>query len=146
MSVSNQPQPIYSPPPVPEKIRKVFEQYPGVQKNALLALRKLILETAEETPGVGVVEETLKWGQPSYLTSQTKSGTTIRIDILKHSETHIGLFVHCQTDLISRFQRMFGDAITTDGKRVIILDGRELLPLGILKPCIAMAFRYHLDK
>ena len=61
----------------------VFAAYPKPLKAKLLALRRLILDTAKKTEGVGALEETLKWGQPSYLTTLTKSGSTIRIDRVK---------------------------------------------------------------
>jgi hypothetical protein len=44
-----------------------------------MQLRMHILDAASETEGVGELEETLKWGQPSYLTKKPKSGRTIRI-------------------------------------------------------------------
>jgi hypothetical protein len=62
----------------------VFAAYPKPLKAKLLALRRLILDTAATTTGVGALEETLKWGQPSYLTAATKSGSTIRIDRLTY--------------------------------------------------------------
>src|SRR5580698_10679593 len=58
----------------------VFKAYPQPAKAKLLALRRLILATAKVTPGVGRIEEALKWGQLSYLTTETKSGSTVRID------------------------------------------------------------------
>jgi hypothetical protein len=58
----------------------VFKAYPAPIRSKLLALRRLIFDTAKATRGVGALEETLKWGQPSYLTTETKSGSTIRID------------------------------------------------------------------
>ena len=61
----------------------VFGAYPGQVRAKLLALRKLIFDTAKATSGVGALEETLKWGQPSYLTTESKSGSTIRIDQVK---------------------------------------------------------------
>ena len=54
----------------------VLSGYPAALRDALLELRALILEVALETEAVGRLEETLKWGQPSYLTPATKSGTT----------------------------------------------------------------------
>jgi len=48
-----------------------------------MSLRRLIFETAAELEDVGLLEETLKSGQPSYLASPTKSGTTIRVDQIK---------------------------------------------------------------
>ncbi|MGI9414318.1 MAG: hypothetical protein ACR2PM_11650 [Hyphomicrobiales bacterium] len=50
-------------------VRAVFDSYPKQTRDRLLALRGLILDTAARTEGVGALEETLKWGQPSYLTS-----------------------------------------------------------------------------
>src|ERR1700730_3655825 len=56
-----------------------FGAYPKALRTRLLALRRLIFETAATTEGVGEREETLKWGQPSYLTPDTGSGSTIRL-------------------------------------------------------------------
>ena len=66
------------PTPNPS-VADVFERYPAAVRPKLLALRKLIFETAEATEGVGPVTETLKWGEPAYLTEASKSGTTVRI-------------------------------------------------------------------
>lgn len=64
-------------PAVAEK----FDQYPDHIREKILLLRKLILETASSMENVAV-EETLKWGEPSYV---TKTGSTIRIDWKKKS-------------------------------------------------------------
>jgi hypothetical protein len=34
----------------------------------MLALRASVLKTAVQTPGVGDIEESLKWGEPAYVT------------------------------------------------------------------------------
>ncbi len=67
-------------------VEAVFSTYPKPIKAKLLALRRLIFDTAKTTSGVGALEETLKWGQPSYLTTETKSGSTIRIDRVKPAD------------------------------------------------------------
>jgi hypothetical protein len=64
-------------------VTTVFDAYPKPLKSRLLALRRLILDTARTTEGVGKIEEALKWGQVSYLTRETKSGSTVRIDQVK---------------------------------------------------------------
>ena len=46
-----------------------FQSYPLSMRTKLMALRELILETAADTAEVGEIEETLKWGEPAYLTS-----------------------------------------------------------------------------
>src|SRR5437667_8922125 len=78
----------------------VFDGYPKPVKAKLLALRRLIFETAKSTKGVGTLEEGLKWGQPSYLTPESKSGSTIRIDQVKSSAGQYAVYFHCQTDLV----------------------------------------------
>jgi hypothetical protein len=61
-------------------VARVFAAYPPEVRWKLGALRELIFATAAATEGVGTLEETLRWGEPAYVTSQTKSGSTIRID------------------------------------------------------------------
>ncbi|MEH2493651.1 hypothetical protein V1294_000130 [Bradyrhizobium sp. AZCC 1678] len=51
----------------------IFSAYPNPVKSKLLALRRLIFDTADTTEGVGALEETLKWGQPSYLTTESRA-------------------------------------------------------------------------
>jgi hypothetical protein len=127
-------------------VAAVFDAYPPELKARLFRLRDLIFETAAETDGVGAIEETLKWGQPSYLTPETKSGTTIRIDKLKSDDGRTALFFHCQTHLVDTFREIFRDDLEFEGNRAIILDAAEELPEAPLRHCIAMALTYHLNK
>ena len=128
-------------------VAAVFAAYPPRTKAKLLALRRLILETAAATPGVGALEETLKWGQPSYLTTESRSGSTIRIDrvkpAVKDDGEHYALYVHCQTTLVSTFRQLYRDVLTFGGNRSILLDADQPLPKAELKHCIALALTYH---
>jgi hypothetical protein len=54
--------------------------YPSGIRKQLLVLRELIFAAAQASKGVGELEETLKWGEPAYVTAQSKSGSTVRID------------------------------------------------------------------
>jgi len=127
-------------------VAAVFEAYPPRVKARLLRLRDLILETAAETDGVGALEETLKWGQPSYLTPESKSGTTIRIDKLKSGDGGTALFFHCQTHLVDTFREIYRDELAFEGNRAIALDAGDDLPEDALRHCIAMALTYHQNK
>ncbi len=124
----------------------VFDAYPKVMKDKLLLLRHLIFKVAAETQGVGDVEETLKWGSPSYLTTATKSGTTLRIDQRNRQEGKYAIRVHCQTNLIDQFQEIHGDKFTYDGNRGIILDERDEVPTREISDFIFLALTYHLRK
>ena len=55
----------------------VFATYPADAREKLTTLRALILDVAAQTEDVGTVEDSLKWGEPAYLTTASKSGSTI---------------------------------------------------------------------
>ena len=126
------------------EVAAVFDAYPEPIRSRLLCLRELILEVAAAMPGVGEIEETLKWGQPSYLTPTTRSGSTIRIDEVNLRQ--YGLYVHCQTTLAATFQQLYPDELTVDGNRCLLFDADADLPVEALKHCIALALTYHLAK
>jgi hypothetical protein len=123
----------------------VFETYPMPVKAKLLALRRLIFDTAKTTKGVGALEEALKWGQPSYLTPESKSGSTIRIDQVKASPGQYAVYFHCQTDLVETFRELY-PKLSFSGNRAILLDAAEKLPEAELRHCVALALTYHLRK
>ena len=102
----------------------------------------MIFETAAATDGVGPLLETLKWGQPSYLTAQSKSGTTVRIDQIKRRPGHYGMFVHCQTSLLTTYRDLYGDVLSFDGNRGVICQADQDPPTAALRHCIALALTY----
>lgn len=139
---TNGPQPAFANPAV----GTVFSAYPKLLRSKLLALRGLIIETASATPGVGELEETLKWGQPSYLTTKSKSGSTIRIDQVKSGANQYAMYVHCQTDLVASFRELYPKELTYGGNRSIIFDTDDEIPEPALRHCIGLALTYHLNK
>jgi hypothetical protein len=112
----------------------------------LLALRELILRTAAATDGVGPVEETLKWGQPSFLTRQSGSGSTIRIDARRGDPGHYALYVHCQSGLMDEFRALYGDVLRLKGDRAIVLSIDEAVPDEARRHCIELALTHHSRK
>ena len=131
--------------PTDPAVAAVFDACPPPERRQLLALRRLILDTAGAI-GAGRIEETLKWGQPSYLTPETKSGTTVRIDRVRSAAGRVALYVHCQTGLVDRFRAHYGDVLSFEGNRAILMDAGKALPVDALRHCIAMALTYHRDK
>ena len=126
-------------------VEAVFDAYPRPVKARLLALRRLILDTAKATKGVGALEEALKWGQPSYLTPETKSGSTIRIDQVKPAAGQYAVYFHCQTNLVETFRELYPE-LRYGGNRSIVLDAQEKVPEAALRHCMALALTYHLGK
>jgi hypothetical protein len=122
----------------------VLKAYPQPTKAKLLALRRLILDTARTTAGVGRIEEALKWGQPSYLTPETKSGSTVRIDHVDGKQ--YAIFFHCQTDLVATFRELYPDQWSYGGSRCILLNADDKVDEAALRHCVALALTYHLNK
>ncbi len=126
-------------------VDKVFEAYPKPVRAKLLALRRLIFDTAKATQGVGALEEALKWGQPSYLTTESKSGSTVRIDQVKSEAGQVAVYFHCQTNLVETFRGLYPE-LRYSGNRAILLDAGDRLPEAELRHCVALALTYHLGK
>src|SRR3954464_15875688 len=126
-------------------VEAVFDAYPKPVKAKLLALRRLIFDTAKATKGVGALEETLKWGQPSYLTPKTRSGSTIRIDQVKPEPGRYAIYFHCQTNLVETFRELYPN-LRYSGNRAILLDAGDRLPEAELRHCVGLALTYHLRK
>lgn len=50
------------------KAEAAFANYPENVRPKMAHLRKLVLETAEETEEVTLLHETIKWGEPAFVT------------------------------------------------------------------------------
>ena len=126
-------------------VRSTFKAYPPALRGKLLALRELVFDTAVRTAGVGRLSETLKWGQPSYLTEETGSGTTVRIDRLKAGDGY-AVYFHCQSGLIGHFRELYPETFKYEGKRAIVFDAGDRIPAKELRHCLALALTHHLRK
>ena len=130
-------------PYCPPAVSAVFETYPPQAKDLLLAVRTLVFDTAANLKNVGAVTETLKWGEPAYL---TKSGTTIRLAWSPKRADSVGLFVNCQTTLVETWREHYGDQLNLVGNREIRLFLDQTPTEAPLRHCIAMALTYHRRK
>jgi Domain of unknown function (DU1801) len=126
-------------------VAAAFKSYPADVRRRLMDLRELVFETAAGTDGVGALTEALKWGQPSFLTEETGSGTTVRIDGLKKSDGY-AIYFHCQSGLVGQFKELYPDTFRYEGKRAILFDLKDRVPVKALRHCIGLALTHHLRK
>ena len=133
------------PAPSPE-VSAVFATYPAEIGDKLSALRALIFDVAAQTEGVGTLAEALKWGEPAYLTTASKSGSTIRIAWKKARPTQYAMYFNCQTPLVDSFKAMFPAAFKFEGNRALVFDARDEVAVEALRVCVAMALTYHSKK
>lgn len=127
-------------------VARKFATYPPLARRKLMALRRLILETAATTEGVGALQETLKWGEPAYVTAQTGSGSTVRIDWKKSDPERYAMYFNCQTSLVDTFRTLFPDEFTYEGNRALVFAIDQPIPRRALKFCIAATLTYHLAR
>jgi hypothetical protein len=123
------------------KVRAVFDAAPPSARDGMLALRQLILDVAAGLPQVGRIEEGLRWGEPAYLTPETRSGSTIRIGIPKSGG--FALFCNCRTALISEFRDVAGAAAQTEGNRAVVFANRDDIDESLLSILITRALTWH---
>lgn len=122
------------------EVRNVFNNYPGFVKGKMQKLRNLILETAKEIEDIHSIEETLKWGEPSYL---VKNGSTIRIDWKEKSPNQYAMYFKCTSQLVETFKTKFDGLFEFEGNRAIIFQLDDIIPTVDLRKCIAAALQYH---
>ena len=124
-------------------VEKVFDSYPAPVRRKLLALRQLIFDTAACTEGVGELEETLKWGEPAYLTTQSKSGSTVRIAWKPKQPQRYAMYFNCQTTLVETFKTLFTNDFEFEGNRAIVFEVKDRIPTRAVAFCIEAALTYH---
>jgi len=121
-------------------VADVFERYPEHIRPKMEYLRHLILKAAAAIPEITRLEETLKWGEPSYL---TKKGSTIRMDWKEKSPDQYAMYFKCTSKLVPTFKEVFPDTFTYEGTRAIVFGLDDPVPAEELVKCITAGLRYH---
>ncbi|WP_417445310.1 DUF1801 domain-containing protein [Joostella sp.] len=122
------------------KVNEVFANYPDIVRDKMQFLRELVIETAEETEGVTKLEETLKWGEPSFV---TKNGSTLRMDWKEKSPDQYAMYFQCTSRLVNTFRLVFNHKFQYEGKRAIVFKMNQKVPEMELKTCIKASLTYH---
>ena len=122
------------------KVKYVFENYPSGIGEKIENLRRLIFETASHIEEIMHLEETLKWGEPSYL---VKKGSTVRIDWKPKAQEQYAMYFSCSTTHVETFKQVYGNLFESEGKRAIVFQLDDEIPEQELKSCIRAALMYH---
>lgn len=125
------------------KVEQVFNKYPDSVRSKLKHLRNLVLETANEIEGLNHLEETLKWGEPSYL---TRHGSTLRMDWKQKEPNQYAMYFKCTSKLVPTFKLIYKDIFNFEGNRAIVFGLADKIPEKELKNCIKTTLTYHIIK
>jgi len=129
-------------PAIPANVAEAFRAFPAPVRRRLLQVRDLIFATAAML-GVGPLTETLKCGEPAYLTDASGSGSTIRLGWLRASDKPCAVLFNCNTTLVETFRERFPDSFAYSKNRAICLSAVGALPKAPLASCLALALTYH---
>ena len=129
-----------------EEVEFVFDQYPLDIRSKLMFLRSLILDVPSRIKEVGNLEETLRWSEPAYITSETKSGSLIRIHHYPSKAFDYAMYFHCGTNLVETFRGLFPDCFKFGGNRAIQFMLADAIPVKELNQCIELALTTNLQK
>ncbi len=122
------------------EIDEIFVRYPDDIREKMQYLRALVIKTVKETEGIDKLEETLKWGEPSFI---TKNGSTLRMDWKEKSPDQYAMYFQCTSRLVDTFRIVFGDKFHYEGNRAIIFQLNRDIPESELKKCIKACLTYH---
>ena len=131
-------------PTPPKPVADALAKYPAALQAQFATVRAMIFDIAAQTEGVGPLTETLKWGEPAYLTEASRSGSTIRLGTVKSARDRCAVLFNCQTTLVEGFRDQFNGVFTFDKNRALILD--QDIPREALAICLHAALTYHRRK
>ena len=119
-------------------VKARFDEYPKHVRIRIEELRNIVLTIASELK-LGEVEESLKWGEPSY---SVKTGSPVRMDWKQKTPSRYYLFFNCQTKLVDTFRELYGEELEFEGNRAVVLNLSTPLPEIAIKSCIELALTY----
>lgn len=122
------------------RMKEKYGSYPPKVRKKIKRLRQMILDVANENDGIETLEETLKWGEPSFL---AKKGSTIRIDWKTKTPDQYAMYFKCTSKLVSTFKEVYGNTFRYENTRAILFNFDEEVPEDELKECIGLALNYH---
>ena len=128
------------------QVAELFKNYPKEIQQCLFVIRQLILDLADSNKQVGAIEETIKWGEPSYITSKANYGSTIRLSWKKINPEQYAVYFNCKTTLVDTFKEIYSAIFKYEGSRGIIFNAHDKIPVDALSDCITMALTYKSNK
>lgn len=125
------------------EVGHAFSLFSRAGRQRLLRVRQRIFDLAAGVEAVGAIQESLKWGEPSYVSTKRKCGTPIRLRLA--ADDTFGLSVHCQTSIIAELKKAH-PGLRYDGSRSLLLPVAVEPPVEVIDQLIRLALTYHRNK
>jgi hypothetical protein len=125
-------------------VKSALARFPDGLRETALSLVQLVKDTAAGLPVVGPLQDSLKWGEPSFAPKRKNVGSSVRIAARRDGK--IAMNFICHTGLVDRFREIYAGRLEFEGNRTIVVDPSKPLPRAELQHCMGMALTYHLEK
>ena len=130
---------------LPTALAAACQHWPEPAQSHLTTIRALVQDAAD-TAHIGALTETLKWGQPSWLPTQSGIGSTLRVAWSEKRPSDIGLFVNCNSNLGETMRTLYPDTFDFEGNRALYLPLDAPLPCDAIHHCATLTLTYHRTK
>ena len=117
------------------------QTWPAAAQVTFSEIRKILREVAAQE-GIAL-QETTKWGEPSWLPRKRGIGSTLRAGWREKSPDSLSLFVNCQTDLVEQVTRVHHSAFSAIGSRELVIQLSAPLPRAAIAFCAVATLTYH---
>jgi len=129
---------------MPPDVDAALQAFPSEVRCRLAEVRALILTIAAGDARIGPLTETLKWGEPAYLTKATGSGSTIRLGSPRNRPDRAAIYFICSTTLVETFRERFGAMFEYESNRAVLLPAKGDMDRAPIESMLSMALTYHL--
>lgn len=129
----------------PSSLLAAVKDWSPAAQQYLWTCRTLYHQTAQAAD-VGVLDEALKWGQPSWRPMTPRTGSTLRMGWSAEAADSMTFFVDCKTDIASRMADIYPDTFANDGRRQLALSLSDPVPQDPVQHLAEMTFCYHRAK
>ena len=126
----------------PHTISNAIADWPQAAQNSLWVCRDIICDVAGRA-AIGPLQETLKWGQPSWLPKRPRIGSTLRINWSDTDPDHLTLYVNCNTSLGETMRELYPDAFRHEGNRALSFRLDQPAPTDAIDHCAFLTLTYH---
>ena len=123
-------------------VEAAFAAYPDGIRAKLYVIRELIFSASSSIEAIGPITETLKWGEPAYLTEASRSGSTVRIGWKTDFPSRYAIYFNCQTTLVDTFRSLYPE-LNFEGNRALLLNEDDRIDEASVSRCIELALTYH---
>lgn len=129
-------------PPLPAEFSSCVARWPAPARRYFDTIRRIVWNVAVRAE-IGTLDESLKWGQPSWLPQRKRVGSTLRCYWHPARADTISLYLNCNTTLAETMKTLYPTSFDYEGRRGLHLSLHAPLPKDAIDHCAFLTLTYH---